>query len=417
MVRTKHFVGERSDLTVVDGDTLFPAVEILAKAAEEVIDDRAGTRGLMSRAATTPLTPLELYVPESPKTNGSVISFGVATKVSRLKEASAQFVHWLADSGCPLHVTTPPDDDTSNMEFYMRDLGMDVHIESSTTRYAIAYFSLIKKLYEKRLPHTKWLALIDDDTFLPSLPTLVEHLSSNYNADKQVMISAMSDNIEQIKSWGVQPFGGGGIFVSIPLAARLSSPDVWDKCIEAANGVHQGDQIISNCLNGFTDVRPIFDAGLHQMDIMGAGETPAGYFESGRRMLTVHHWRTWFRVDVPMGLLVSKACGVEGLFQRWAFPAANMVLSNGFSIAEYPKGLGQVDFSAVEKTWKGDAAKFLHKIGPLREQLGPDKISYRLAASEVVDKMFVRQTYVHHGETLAGEEPQMDRVLELLWLL
>lgn len=133
-------------------------------------------------------------------------------------------------------------------------------------------------------------------------------------------------------------------------------------------------------------------------------------------MLTVHHWRTWFKVDIPQSLKVSKACGAEGLFQRWSFPKSNMVLSNGYSIAEYPKGLDEIDFAAVEKTWQGEEANFLHKIGPLRKAVGREKMSYRLVASEVVDKWYVRQTYLYRGDKFGDEMQEMDEVLELLWL-
>jgi hypothetical protein len=415
MIRAKPFVGERPDLTVVDDEPLFPDAETLDKTGATI--DKPAGGSIRSRARVPLLPPLKLFVPESPRVNTSIISFGVATPVARLKESSAQFVHWLNGSEAPMYIMSPPDDKTVQMQSYMRDLGIDAKIETSRVRYPLAYFSLIKRLYETRQPHTKWLALIDDDTFLPSLPTLVEHLTTTYNAEKQTMVSAMSDNVEQIQTWGVQAFGGGGIFISVPLAARLTQPEIWDKCIDHAKGRSQGDQIISRCLNTFTDIRPMFDAGLHQMDILGPGETPSGYFESGRRMLTVHHWRTWFKVDIPQSIQVSKACGSEGLFQRWAFPRSNMVLSNGYSIAEYPKGLNEIDFAAVEKTWQGEEAKFLHKIGPLRNPVGQDKISYRLVASEVVDRWYVRQTYLYKGDKPVGEEQEMDEVLELLWLL
>jgi hypothetical protein len=413
MIRTRHFTGEREDLTVVEA-ALFPPAVTLEKIGDGE-QHKAGGTSIGSRVPDR-LPPLDLYVPESPKVNTSVMSFGVATTVSRLKDATSQLLHWLPRTGCPLHVISPPNDNTFAMQSRMRDLGINTTIVTSKSSYAIAYFSLIKEVYDNRLPHTQWLVLIDDDTFIPSLPTLVDHLSTNYNPAKQVMVTAMSDNIDQIHEWGVQPFGGGGIFISIPLAARLTSPEIWDKCADGM-GHGQGDQIISRCLNHFTDVRPKFDGGLNQMDIQGSGDSAAGYFESGRRMLTIHHWRTWFRVDVPMGALVSKACGYEGVFQRWSFPSANMVLSNGFSIVEYPEGLDKINLAAVEMTWQGEEANFLHKIGPLRKVLGEEKVSYKLVASEVVDKWFVRQVYVHQGKEKQNEEREMDGVLELLWLL
>lgn len=421
LVAAKPSGGEREQLGVGGVEPLFPHAETLDNPRDDPATDSAASKiniNDINIRKISSLPPLQLAVPVSPDTNTSIISFGVATSVSRLHEASLQFVHWLKDAGAPLLVISTPDDHVYSMQSYLRDLGIAATIETSQDRTPLAFFSLIKRLYETRKPHTQWLALIDDDTFIPSLPSLVDHLSSTYRADREVMVTAMSDNIEQIEEWGMQAFGGGGIFISVPLAARLAKPTVWEKCLQLAESRNQGDQIVSHCLNNHTDIRPVFDPGLHQMDIMGGTDTPAGYFESGRRMLTVHHWRTWFKVDIPKGLLVSKACGAEGLFQRWSFPKSNMVLSNGFSIVEYPTGLDAIDFAAVEKTWKGDESKFLHKIGPLREPLtSADKTSYRLVDSEVVGDWFVRQTYIHRGIRLDNDEAEMDQVLELLWLL
>lgn len=290
----------------------------------------------------------------------------------------------------------------------MRSLGIDTTIVSSSVDFPVAYFSVIKQLYDNRLPQTQWIALLDDDTFVPSLPTLIQHLTGTYDSSKEVLIGAMSDNLDQIHQWGLEPFGGGGIFISIPLAARMTSPKIWDQC-STGMGLQQGDLILSSCLNQHTEVRPKFDEGLNQMDIVG---NPAGYFECGRRMLTVHHWRTWFQLDIPMCARVSRASGAEGVFQRWSFPSQNFVLSNGYSIAEYPQGLDAIDLSSVEKTWEGEPAKFLHKIGPLRPAMGDEKVSYKLVATDVKDK-FVRQLYLNK----AKDRNDMDHVLELKWVL
>ena len=178
-------------------------------------------------------------------------------------------------------------------------------------------------------------------------------------------------------------------------------------------GQQQGDGILSKCLNEYTDVRPIFDAGLNQMDIRGS---PAGYFESGRQMLTVHHWRSWFNVDVVSAGAVSAACGSECVFQRFSFPGENLVLSNGYSIVKYLDGVESVDLRQVEKTWEGERGRFLHHVGPLREPLEAAKrLRYQLVSAEVV-KGGVRQLY--YRQRMEGKEGEegMDKVLELFWL-
>lgn len=195
--------------------------------------------------------------------------------------------------------------------------------------------------------------------------------------------------------------------MSLPLAEILASPEVYEKCIDSPK--NQGDQIFNDCLNQFTDVKPIFDHGLNQMDINGS---PDGYFESGRRMLTVHHWKSWFHVDVHVAGKVSKATGDEGVFMRWLF-AGGVVLSNGFSIVEYADGIEETELEMVEKTWTGKENRFLHHIGPLRDELPEDKKrSYKLVETHIL-KEGMRQIYLH---TATGDEGGLNGVLELLWL-
>ncbi|KUJ13104.1 uncharacterized protein LY89DRAFT_652544 [Mollisia scopiformis] len=233
------------------------------------------------------------------------------------------------------------------------------------------------------------------------------------------MVAATSDNIEQVKVFGLIPFGGGGIFISVPLAASLVKDEVWNKCMETEH--NQGDGIVNECLNAHSATRPSFDPGLNQMDL---GGDPSGYFESGRRMLTVHHWKTWFHVDVPMAGNVSKACGFECVFQRFRFDD-DLVLSNGYSIAEYPGGIEDddgsvlVDLDQVEMTWAGLKSNYEHHIGPLRQPLEKhEKKQMLLVEATILPGKGVRQTYVENVDTSDNDDSEspLDRVVELIWL-
>jgi hypothetical protein len=165
-------------------------------------------------------------------------------------------------------------------------------------------------------------------TITLSLPCLIScNTSKNYRILKMSASSPpCRNNIGQIHAFGLLPFGGGGISVSVPLAKRLTEEEVWERYM--ASTKNQGDQIVNDCLNDFSTLRPTFDMELHQMDING---DPPGYFESGRRLLTIHHWKSWFSVNVPMVANVRKACGGECVLQRWQFDG-DTVLSNGYSI-------------------------------------------------------------------------------------
>lgn len=151
---------------------------------------------------------------------------------------------------------------------------------------------------------------------MPSISSLVEHLEDNYDSSKEVMIAAGSEDMEQLKVWGLIPYGGGGIFVSVPLAEHLVRSEIWDVCVTGM-GESQGDGITSKCLFEHTSTRPTFSPLLNQMDFRG---NAIGMFESGRRMLTIHHWRSWFQVDMPKVGLVGKASGDQGILQRWGVP-------------------------------------------------------------------------------------------------
>ncbi|EHK96236.1 hypothetical protein M7I_8090 [Glarea lozoyensis 74030] len=234
----------------------------------------------------------------------------------------------------------------------------------------------------------------------------------------------MSDNIQQMKNFGLIPFGGGGIFISVPLAAKLTDPRVWKACMELPND--QGDQIVNECLRAHSTIRTTYDLNLHQMDFHGDASVLDGYYESGRQMLTVHHWRSWYNVDMPALAYVSKACGDEGILMRWLF-ADDIVLSNGYSVVEYPNGIEIAELAKVEHTWNEPPDLALHRIGPIRERMGKgDKSTYRMLDTEILEGYGVRQTYVRRVERLEKGKDEKGRlrmeavgedgVVELIWV-
>ncbi|RDL35441.1 Uncharacterized protein BP5553_07372 [Venustampulla echinocandica] len=406
-IQTKYFEGPRSTLTVLDKTNLFGDWQTLSLE----VDD-------LSYVALEPeLPPLTLHVPSSPEVDTSIISFGIATNVQRLPDAIPQLKHWLPHTESSLHILVPPSDKIPTLQKQMNDLGINTSIKESPLEFAKSYFALVKELYEKRTPDTKWLVLIDDDTFVPSLAALLTRLNKAYDPSDELLIAAMSDNMKQIQIFGLLPYGGGGVFISVPLAAKLVEPKVWDACMEIPD--NQGDQIVAECLRQHSAVRPTFDPGLNQMDISGGGDVAAGYYESGRQMLTVHHWRSpqrWYDIDTPTVSYVSKACGDEGVLMRWLFKG-DIVLSNGYSIAEYPNGIEITELEKIEHTWPEELSKFEHRIGPLRKKMNSDdKRTLKMVDTEILEGYGVRQTYLEQEET---EQPtrRNDRVLELLWEL
>ncbi|KAL3425531.1 hypothetical protein PVAG01_02322 [Phlyctema vagabunda] len=350
------------------------------------------------------------------KDSTASISIGVATSLRRLSESIDHWSHWLPNTGAYLHVLVPPDthENTTVSEERLKELGIDANVTTSKLPYPHAYFSLLKHLYENRRKETRWIAVFDDDTFVPSLQDLVSHLNRNYDASSQKLVGALSDNTVQINTWGIITYGGGGIFISLPLAAYLTSPKVFDACMESGAG--QGDRILTDCLYDWSEVRPIFDSSLHQMDVKG---DPSGYFESGRKLLTIHHWKSpdnFFSVDMPRVAQITKACGAECMLMRFQF-ADGVVLSNGYSIAMYGENVTRINFDAVEMTWGGDRSQFIHHIGPLRNVVAlEEKRSLRMIATSVIDGVGILQTYSDRDSEHDTPGSFVHEVLELMWL-
>jgi hypothetical protein len=101
--------------------------------------------------------------------------------------------------------------------------------------------------------------------------------------------------------------------------------------------------------------------------------------------------------------------------QRYAF-GNDTVLSNGYSISVYAKGLGSVDLNKMERTWGnifGDEdAKWEYTMGPMREKVPErDRKTYRLKYAEAQDRT-LRQLYVWKGPE---DHSVPDEVIELIW--
>jgi len=101
---------------------------------------------------------------------------------------------------------------------------------------------------------------------------------------------------------------------------------------------------------------------------------------------------------------------------RWRFED-DVVLSNGYSVVEYPKGISDEELKGVELTWSDDKWRYIHRIGPLRNKLGRDrKRSFGMVETTVLEEG-VRQTYLEPAEEDdKGKVIGVDRVVELLWL-
>ncbi|KAM5347595.1 hypothetical protein ACJ41O_007419 [Fusarium nematophilum] len=375
--------------------------------------------------------PVTLKVPSAyPAQDYSGYLFGVATSLDRLNESLPQFESWMGNTGARLlAVMTEPGDESKYagvaQDFHAR--GVEVIIkkpwnDAITTNEQ--HFAIVRDLLGFSTPETKWTAIIDDDTFFPSLYP-IHKILSKYNYKLPHYVGGLSENFDAVKHHGYMGFGGAGVFLSPALLRELDP--ALEACLKVEH-VPQGDGLLKQCIYSETKTKLTIVKGLHQLDM---GGDMSGFYESGRLPLSLHHWKSWHQAPVDKMVKVSELCG-ECFLQRFTF-GPDTVLTNGYSIVEYSAGLESVDLNKMEGSWEG-AGGFDWSLGPMRSKMDRRlKKSYRLIDSEMVGKN-LRQIFVHRVEddipspeekeklADAGNPPlkideMKDEVVELWWEL
>lgn len=382
--------------------------------------------------------PYLLSVPALVKGSGdaSHIIFGISTTLKRLNASVPSLLRWLPHTNAKLFVVVIESEQIiesegvemvdavaadplqkAELQARMRDLGMDVTLVEPLELqdpFSIKYFSLIGIMYSNRNDKTKWISLLDDDTFFPSIPALVTMLAK-YDTSQEYYVGALSEIWWAVAHYGMMGFGGAGIFLSIPLAETMNNN--YSKCTEASHTT-AGDIRIMECIYLLTETKLTYERDLHQVDLSA---DLSGLFESGHMPLSLHHWKAEAAnlngYRLPMMHLVADVCG-DCFLQRWQF-GSEMVLTNGYSLALYPNGgLKGTDMERTEETWdevppvensfnRGTD----HSLGPTRRQMitEEEKIQYVMIDSAVI-RGGVRQSYLH-----PGVDGDIDSLLELFW--
>jgi len=366
-------------------------------------------------AILPPCEPIRLRVPRPPPNRRyPYLLFGVSTTYERLQVAGTAFSHWLAGSGSRLvaviyeeqHRPTGSQN-LGELEAEFGALGVPLKAvppRNKTLSIAQNHFAMLADLLDAATPETRWLGLMDDDTFFPSLYNLDLELAK-HDHRRPAWLGALSEDADAVKRWGYMAYGGAGVFLSVPLARRLL-PRMTECLDEARLGT--GDVILSDCVANHTTTTLTVIPGLHQHDLYG---DLSGFYESGVRPLSVHHYRGWYREPLPLMAAVAKLCG-DCFLQRWIF-GDDTLFANGYSVTQYRGGVAAIDLDRMETTWSQPGHSFDHSMGPLRPPLDEDeKKSYRLRDAVADRHGSLRQIYVHRGDV--GKE-QMDEVLELIW--
>lgn len=413
---------QRDSITKIDGP-LFPEPQVINLAESLDVE--------LERCEK----PLILDVPlfDKDPVDASHIIFGMTTTLDRLEESIQFLERWLAYTRAKLFViAASPDDHTpadpkrmGEVESRMQDLGLNVSIIDAVDKkdfFAQRYFSLAKVMYSNRDSNTQWISFIDDDTFFPSMHSLVSMLDTK-DTKEQFYIGALSEDWWSVQRYGLMAFGGAGIFLSTPLAAVIDTN--YQDCKDSS-GSTAGDIRVMECIYRHTNTKLTHVPGLYQIDI---GGDLSGLFESGRLALSLHHWKTGWWDDEGYGSifpmakmhLVADICG-DCFMQRWQF-GPDMIVSNGFSIATYPKGhltdpKKLVNLDKMEKTFfyrevptESVNKGIDHYVGPGRPklELEKEKIQYRFLDAIAVEGG-VRQFYIH-----PGVDGELSTLFEIFW--
>ncbi|TVY83956.1 hypothetical protein LSUE1_G003328 [Lachnellula suecica] len=396
---------------------------------------------------TTCLKPLEVPVPRSRTPNtvdASDLLFGISTTYSRLTDEEIspikEWAHWLTDgngksngAGLVLRLIDATVEELEETQAKMTDMGIDVKVypTDSSIEMAKRYLSLLPALYNDTSRESrKFLVMCDDDTFYPSMHNLLDRLSQ-YDYRTDLYIGTLSEDVNNIQRHGSQAFGGAGVFFSIPLAEKVA--DKFDQCstaekIEEANTGWgpQGDILLRKCIHEHTETTLTLLRELHQLDIQG---DPAGFYEGGLSPLSLHHFKggMWHKARPYEGAQVIHACGEDCFLQRFQ-TADDFIISNGFSIAYYPKG---IDFNIhqIEKTFTAAPDDYGWNLdfmlGPQRKNLlwTGRKVAWELMEAQVQKDGSVKQTYIRKTDDYRwtyGEGGnrmfEKDGVLELVWI-
>ncbi|KAK4142912.1 glycosyltransferase [Dichotomopilus funicola] len=388
--------------------------------------------------APPPCEPLELDVPPAyaaQEEQYNHLLFGIASSYERIQTSLPVFAQWLAGTGAQLLAVVADADEgfikpnLRALEAQYRNAGVNASIIAPKMKESLPrlntnpdeklhqpaaveqlHFLLIRDMLDAATPQTKWLGVLDDDTFFPAMDPLSVALSQ-YDHTKPMWLGALADNWISMKIWGFMAYGGAGTFLSVPLAKQLE-PHLED-CVRQTD-VPSGDGMLRDCMYTRTTTKLTVMEGLYQHDIRGDA---SGFFESGRRTLSIHHWKSWYHVPIDKMAAITSVCG-DCFLQRWRF-GSDTLFANGYSITQYREGLDNINLDLMEATFEEADSRFDFVYGPFRPRLDRyDKKSYRLVE---VDGTFekggqFKQLYVYRATKEEGSDAEpVDEVVELIW--
>ena len=385
--------------------------------------------------------PVKLHVHQSSRpdqVDGSSLLFGASTTYERFigEETSPvqEWKRWLTDghgrtngAGLILALFNTSDAQIAHASDELAAVGINATVVAPDINLDMPgrYVSLVNMLYNHPTRESrKYLALVDDDTFFPCMSALIEKLSY-YDPTRPYYIGTFTERVDwMIGNRAPMAYGGGGIFLTAPLVRIITQLPCLDKDDRGdyVLNADQGDRLLYNCLNKHTEIRLSYMPLLHQSDQFGDS---SGFYESGQQPLSLHHYKSWHRIHPDRLHVVSDACGEDCVLQRFQFKD-NFILSNGYSVAHYPKGI-DFDPLIMEGTFdngSGDMrdVSLAYTFGGLRKNLAKTgrKLAWELLDARREGDGRVRQIYLkRRGDGRWVKEgavpPERDSIVVLVW--
>lgn len=417
---------ERLSITEVDQD-LFP---------DKFVDLKVNAQ--MPLPSGTPLNVHVKQVVRPSDVDASSLIFGVSTTLDRFNDERTgpieEWRRWLTDgkgasngAGLVLALFNTTEADMDRAYERLTNAGINATVIPSSPSLDMAgrYVDLVQMMWNHPTrSQRKYFVLADDDTFFPYMASLLSTLS-NYDPTKPYYIGTFTERTDwMLSNHAPMAYGGGGIFLTAPVVRQL----VKVPCLQKNDyggyivGGDQGDRLLYNCIHQHTEITLTYLPSLNQEDQFG---DPSGFYESGRKHLSLHHYKSWHSVEPAKIHTVADACGEDCVMQRFQFKD-NFIISNGYSVAEYPKGIN-FDTAQIEGTFQladGDLRDVLHSyaFGELRKDLSRtgrkrswEMLDTRTEAQGTVVQVYLKrhmdERWVEEGEV----RPELDSVVVLTW--
>jgi hypothetical protein len=384
---------------------------------------------------------IELHVKKSVRpdsVDASDLIFAASTTYERFTDAVTspikEWSRWLTDgqghtngAGLILALFNTTQEEIDHSAEKLAEAGISATVVASDSSLDMAgrYVALVKMLYQHPTRDArKYFGLIDDDTFFPCMNEL-QRVLAHYDPSKSYYIGTFTERAEWLLDHKAAfGYGGGGIFLTAPVAKKLVEAPCLLKNDKGRYVLEsdQGDRLLYNCLEKHTEITLTYLPLLHQEDQFG---DPSGFYESGQQPLSLHHYKSWHHFRPDLMHYVADACGEDCVLQRFQFND-NFILSNGFSVAEYPKG---IDFDPLQMEYTFDNGRekkgvdMAYTFGALRKSLSQTgrKRSWELLDSLKEGDGKIRQIYLKRRgdgrwQPEGADHPTQDSIVQLLWV-